>query len=253
VNDAPALKAADIGVALGSGTEVAKQASDMVLLDDNLSSVTAAIEQGRVIFDNIRRSVVYLLASGFTEMVLIAGALVFGLPLPLLPGHILWINLVADTLPNVALAMECGEPDLMRVPPRPRGEPVLNRRMAVLLFTIGVTADLFLFVLYLWALSTKEAAAAQSFMFAAVGVASLAYVFAVRSFRRPVFRLSPFSNPWLVAAVGIGVGLLVLAIHHPWFGAVLRTVPLSLSDWGLLAMIGIIKLGAIEAAKPYVV
>ncbi len=253
VNDAPALKAADIGVALGSGTEVAKQASDMVLLDDNLASITSAIEQGRVIFDNMRRSVVYLLTSGFTEMVLIGGALAFGLPLPLLPGQILWINLVADTLPNAALALEKGEPDIMRVPPRPRGEPVFNRSMAVLLLVIGVITDLFLFALYAWVLTVKDAASAQTFMFAAVGVASLAYVFAIRSFRRSLIRLNPFSNPWLLAAVAASLGLLVLAVHHPWLSSVLHAVPLSLSDWGLLAMIGLIKLGVIETAKRFAV
>lgn len=251
VNDAPALKAADIGVALGSGTEVAKQASDMVLLDDNLSSITAAIEQGRVIFDNMRRSVVYLLTSGFTEMVLIAGALLFQLPLPLLPGQILWINLVADSFPNAALALERGEPDIMRIPPRPRGEPVFNRQMAVLLLLIGLVTDLFLFAMYAWQLTIKDVAAAQSFMFASVGVASLAYVFSIRSFRRSLLQINPFSNPWLVAAVALSLGLLVLAVHHPWLSSILHVVPLSLSDWGLLAMIGLIKLGVIETAKRY--
>ncbi len=249
VNDAPALKAADIGVALGSGTEVAKQASDMVLLDDNLSSVTAAIGEGRTIFDNMRRGVVYLLTSGFTEMVLIGGALLFGMPLPLLPGQILWINLVTDTLPSAALALERGEPDAMRVPPRPRGEPVFNRQMAVLLLIIGLTTDVILFALYAWMLTVREAAAAQSFMFAAVGVASLAYVFSIRSFRRSLIHINPFSNRWLVAAVAVSGGMLVLAVHYPPLASILKVLPLSLSDWGLLAIIGVIKLGVIEAAK----
>lgn len=253
VNDAPALKAADIGVALGSGTEVAKQASDMVLLDDNLSSITAAIEQGRIIFDNMRRSVIYLLTSGFTEMILIAGALLFGMPLPLLPGQILWINLLADSFPNAALAFERGEPDVMRVPPRPRGEPIFNRRMAALLLVIGVITDLFLFALYAWALTAKDIASAQTFMFAAVGIASLAYVFSIRSFRRSLIALNPFSNRWLIGAVAISVGLLVLAIQNPWLSSILRATPLSLSDWGLLAMMGLIKLGVIEIAKQYAV
>ena len=156
-------------------------------------------------------------------------------------------------LPNAALALEKGEPDIMRVPPRPRGEPVFNRSMAVLLLVIGVITDLFLFALYAWVLTVKDAASAQTFMFAAVGVASLAYVFAIRSFRRSLIRLNPFSNPWLLAAVAASLGLLVLAVHHPWLSSVLHAVPLSLSDWGLLAMIGLIKLGVIETAKRFAV
>jgi len=253
VNDAPALRAADVGVALGSGTEVAKEASDIVLLDNNLASITSAIREGRVMFDNMRRSVVYLFTSGFTEMVLIGGALLFGLPLPLLPAQILWINLVADTFPNAALAFEKGEPDIMRIPPRPRGEPVFNKKMAVLLLVIGIVTDVFLFCLYFWVLGTKDVQAAQSFMFAAVGVASVIYVFSIRSFHRSIFRLNPFSNPILLAAVALSLGLMVLALTFPPLSSVLQVTPLSLSDWSLLLMIGVLKLGVIETAKQFAI
>ena len=249
VNDAPALRAADIGVALGSGTEVAKEASDIVLLDNNLGSITSAIREGRVMFDNMRRSVVYLFTSGFTEMILIGGAILFHLPLPLLPAQILWINLVADTFPNAALAFEKGEPDIMRLPPRPRGEPVFNRKMAALLLVIGVVTDVFLFALYFWVLGTKDVPSAQSFMFAAVGIASVIYVFSIRSFHRSILRIDPFSNPWLLGAVALSMGLMVLALTFPPLAAVLRVTPLSLSDWALLLMIGVLKLGVIETAK----
>ncbi len=251
VNDAPALRAADVGVALGSGTEVAKEASDIVLLDNDLGSITAAIREGRVMFDNMRRSVVYLFTGGFTEIVLIGGALLFGLPLPLLAAQILWINLVTDALPNAALAFEKGEPDIMRIPPRPRGEPVFNRKMAVLLLVIGVVTDVFLFGLYFWVLGTKDVRAAQSFMFAAVGVASVVYVFAIRSFHRSIFRLNPFSNPLLIAAVALSLGLMVLALTFPPLASVLQVAPLALSDWALLLMIGVLKLGVIETAKKF--
>ena len=251
VNDAPALRAADVGVALGSGTEVAKEASDIVLLDNNLGSITSAIREGRVMFDNMRRSVVYLFTSGFTEMVLIGGALLFGLPLPLLPAQILWINLVADTFPNAALAFEKGEPDIMRIPPRPRGEPVFNRKMAALLLVIGIVTDVFLFGLYLWVLAAKDVASAQSFMFAAVGVASVIYVFSIRSFHRSILRINPLSNPWLLGAVALSMGLMVLALTFPPLASVLHVSPLSLSDWALLLMIGVLKLGVIETAKQF--
>lgn len=253
VNDAPALRAADVGVALGSGTEVAKEAADIVLLDNNLASITSAIREGRVMFDNMRRSVVYLFTGGFTEIVLIGGALLFGLPLPLLAAQILWINLVTDALPNAALAFEKGEPDIMRIPPRPRGEPVFSRRMAVLLLVIGIVTDVFLFGLYLWVLGAKDVASAQSFMFAAVGVASVIYVFSIRSFHRSVFRMNPFSNPLLLAAVALSLGLMVLALTFPPLASVLQVTPLSLSDWALLLMIGVLKLGVIETAKQFAI
>jgi len=252
VNDAPALKAADIGIALGSGTDVAKQASDLVVLDNNLGIITAAIEEGRVIFDNIRKTTVYLLAGSFTEIVLIGGSILMGLPLPLLPLQILWINLVTDSFPNVGLTLEPGERDVMKLPPRPRKESVLNREMLMIVFIIGVVTDLVLFALYLWLLSTGENIdTIRSIMFAAVGIDSLLYVFAVKSFRRTIFRINPFSNPWLVLGVGLGLCLMLVALLTPFFQEAFEIVPLSLPDWGLLIMMGLVKLFAIELAKEF--
>ncbi|MCR4314212.1 MAG: HAD-IC family P-type ATPase [Candidatus Uhrbacteria bacterium] len=252
VNDAPALKAADIGVAVGSGTEVAKQASDLVILDNDLGTITAAIEEGRVIFDNIRKTTVYLLADSFTEMILIGGSILIGLPIPLLPAQILWINLVADSFPNVGLTMEPAEKDVMKLPPRPRTQAILNREMLLIIFFIGVVTDLLLFGLYLWLLRTiPDVGEIRSIMFAAVGIDSLLYIFAVKSFRRTIFRINPFSNLWLIAGVGIGFGLMLLALIHPFFQGVFEITPLTLPDWGLLLMIGVVKLVAIELTKEF--
>ncbi|MBI4435364.1 HAD-IC family P-type ATPase [Candidatus Uhrbacteria bacterium] len=252
VNDAPALKAADIGVAVGSGTEVAKQASDMVILNNDLGTITAAIEEGRVVFDNIRKTTVYLLADSFTEIVLIGGSILMGLPIPLLPAQILWINLVADSFPNIGLTLEPAEKDVMKLPPRPRHEPVLNREMLLIIFLIGAVTDLLLFVLYGWLLGTiDDLGEIRSIMFAAVGIDSLLYIFAVKSFRRTIFQINPFSNPWLIAGVGMGFGLMLFALIHPFFQGLFEVTPLSLSDWGLLLMIGVIKLVAIELAKEF--
>lgn len=252
VNDAPALKAADIGVAVGSGTEVAKQAADMVILNNDLGTITAAIEEGRVIFDNIRKTTVYLLADSFTEMILIGGSILMGLPIPLLPAQILWINLVADSFPNVGLTLEPAEKDVMKLPPHPRTEAVLNRDMLLLIFLIGAVTDLLLFGLYLWLLQTvPNVGEIRSIMFAAVGIDSLLYIFAVKSFRCTIFRTNPFSNLWLIVGVGIGFGLMLLALIHPFFQWVFEIAPLSLPDWGLLLMIGVIKLVAIELTKEF--
>lgn len=252
VNDAPALKAADIGVAVGSGTEVAKQASDLVILDNDLGTITAAIEEGRVIFDNIRKTTVYLLADSFTELVLIGGSILMGLPIPLLPAQILWINLVADSLPNIGLAFEPGEKDVMRLAPRPRTETVLNREMLLLIFLIGAVTDVILFVVYLWLLpSVGDLHEVRSIMFAAVGIDSLLYIFAVRSFRQTIFHIHPFSNLWLIIGVCVGFGMMLLALMHPFFQDIFDVTPLSLSGWGLLLMMGMVKLFAIELTKEF--
>lgn len=252
VNDAPALKAADVGIALGSGTEVAKGTADIVLLNDDLATITAAIEEGRVMFDNIRKATVNLMIDSFTEMVLIGGALIFGLPLPLIATQILWINLFADSLPSIALTTEPGEPDIMKVPPRKRKEPVLNREMLTYIFGIGLMTDLVLFPLYLWYLhATGDPDLARTVIFAAVGIDSLIYVFALKSFRRSLFRINPFSNLWLVGAILVGYFLMGLALLHPFFQSVFQVVPLSLSDFGILLMMAFIKLFAIEVTKEW--
>lgn len=250
VNDAPALKAADIGLALGSGTEVAKQASDVVIMNNNLGTISAAIEQGRVIFDNIRKVTVYLMSDSFTEIILIGGSMMLGLPLPLLPAQILWINLVADSFPGVGLTLEPGERDTMSFPPRPKNEPVLNKEMISLIFVIGIVTDVLLFALYFWLLgSFDDLKLVQTMMFAAVGIDSLMYVFAVKSFRKPIFKINPFSNKWLILGILVGFGLMLLAILHPFFQEIFEVTSLGLSHWGLLLMIGLIKLIGIEVAK----
>ncbi|MDG1949462.1 MAG: HAD-IC family P-type ATPase, partial [bacterium] len=249
VNDAPALKAADIGLAVGSGTEVAKQASDVVILDNNLSSITAAIEEGRVMFDNIRKTSVYLLSGSFTEIALIAFSIMLGLPLPLLPVQILWINLVADSFPNIGLTLEKAESDVMRIPPRPRNEGVLNKDMMIIGGLIGSVTIVTLMGLYLWLLQHTTVAHAQSVMFAAVGIDTLIYVFAVKSFRKTIFHVNPFANPWLILGVLAGLAIMLVALLVPFFREVLELEVLMLSDWGLLLMMALGKLFVIELLK----
>ncbi len=253
VNDAPALKAADIGVALGSGTEVAKQSADLVLLDNDLGTITAAIEEGRVIFDNIRKITVYLFAGSFTEIALVGGSMLFGLPLPFLPAHILWVNLFADSFPNIGLTFEPAENDIMKSAPRPRGESILNREMVWITSLIGIIALGTLFGLFYWLLNTRsDIQEIRSIMFAALGINSLLYVFSVKSFRKTIFRVNPFSNLWLIGGIAAGFGLLLLALLHPFFQLIFQITPLSLSDWGLLLMIGFVMMVAIEVSKEVV-
>ena len=253
VNDAPALKAADIGVALGNGTEVAKESADMVLIDNALTTIVAAIEQGRVIFDNIRKVAAYLLVDSFTEMVLIGSAVLFGLPLPLLPAQILWINLITDGFPSMALTLEPGEPDVMDEPPRPRKEPILNRHMKELIFLIGILTDIGLLAIFLWLLGAHDIEYVRTIIFTAIAIDSLLYVFAIKSFRRSIFHTNIFSNKWLVAGVIAGFLLQILAVTHPFFQHIFEIVPLHFTDWLLLIAIGCVKLVAIEIAKYFII
>ncbi|NQV90185.1 HAD-IC family P-type ATPase [Candidatus Uhrbacteria bacterium] len=250
VNDAPALKSADMGVAVGSGTEVAKQSADMVILDNNLGTITAAIEEGRVMFDNVRKTTVYLISGSFTELILVGGSLLFGLPLPLLAIQILWINLVTDTFPAIGLTIEPAEKGIMQQPPRSRTEPILDSKMIQLIFIIAGVTNVLLFGLYVWLLNTEESIEIiRSIMFIAVGIDTLIFAFAVKSFRRTIFRLNPFSNPWLIVGVILGFGILIIPTIHPFIQEIFELTPISLSVWGLLLMIGVVKLIAIEITK----
>jgi Ca2+-transporting ATPase len=240
-------------VALGNGTEVTKETADMVLIDSALKTIVAAIEQGRVIFDNIRKVTAYLLVDSFSEMMLIGSAVLFGLPLPLLPVHILWINLITDGFPNVALTLEPGEPDVMKEPPRPRKEPILNRHMKELIFLIGILTDIGLLGIFLWLLGGHEIEYVRTIMFTAIAIDSLLYVFAIKSFRRSIFHTNPFSNKWLVLGVIAGFALQIMAVTHPFFQGIFEIVPLHLNDWLLLLGIGCVKLVAIEIAKYFLI
>lgn len=252
VNDAPALKSADIGVALGSGSDAAHEISDMILLNDNLSTISAAVKQGRIIFDNIRKIIVYLLADSFGEIILILASLLAGLPLPLLAIQILWINLVTDGFPNLALTMEPGEPEVMEEKPRAKNEPVLNSEMKTLIFIVGIITDIGLFGLYLVLLRTAYSITyIRTIIFTALAINSLFYVFSVRSFRKSIFRVNPFKNPWLNLAVLGGVMTQLGAVYIPSMQKLFRTVPLGLHEWVIVTGLALIKLIGIELTKEY--
>ena len=250
VNDGPALKAADVGIALGSGTEVAKQTSDLVLLDNNLATLVAAIKQGRILFDNIRKIVVYLLSDSSSELLLIVIALAFGLPLPILPAQLLWINLVTDGFPHIALTFEPGEKNIMTELPRSRAEPLLNREMKELIILIGIITNIGLFAIYGYLLATgAPIELVRTFIFAALGIVSLLYVFSIRSLRTTIFHVNPFQNWVLIGAVLIGFLFLLAPIVLPAFRSLFGFVELSLREWGVLVMIGVIEILLIECFK----
>lgn len=250
VNDAPALKKANIGVALGSGTEVAKEASDLVLLDDNFSIIVAAVEEGRRIIDNIRKIITYLLSGGFTEIMIIGFAVIFQLPLPVLPGQILWKNLIESTPPSLALALEPKEKDVMSRPPEDPKISLLNSEMKTIIFIIGTITNFILFGLFLWLLNKNfPLEEIRSIIFVGLAINSFFSIFSCRNLRKNIWQFNPFSNIYVTGAILFGFLGLFAAIYLPIFQTLLKTVPLNFFDWMLLLGFGIVDLFLIEITK----
>ena len=252
VNDAPALKRADIGVAIGSGTDVAREASDIVILNDSFSVIVAAIEQGRIITDNIRKVITYLLASGFTEVILVAGTLFLGYPLPVLPAQILWANIIQEGFMNFAYAFEPKEKDVMAKIPGKDGMPkkIINAEMKVLIFIIGIATDLFLlslfFILYGMNYDLEKI---RTIMFAGLSIDAIFFAFSLRSLRRPIWKINPFSNSYLILAFVLSLMFLAGALILPPVQSILRLVPISISEFLIILGLGILDLLAIETGK----
>ena len=250
VNDAPALKSADIGVAVGSGTDVAKEAADLVLLDDNFKTVVKAIEQGRVIFGNIRKVFVYLVADDFSELFLFLASIAIGLPLPLLPAQILWINLVEDGLPDIALTTEQETKGVMDEKPRNPKEPILNKPLKLWMTAIFFITSLaaFLSFFLFWKL-TGDLHKTRTIVFALMCIDSLVFAFSVRSFKRTIFRKDILSNRYLVGAVIVSAIFLVGAVYFPFLQKLLATQPLALTEWLIIFGVSLIEILLIEFSK----
>jgi len=252
INDAPALKKADVGVALGSGTEVAKETSDLVLLDDSFSIIVAAVEEGRAIIDNIRKVITYLLSDSFTEVILVGVAILFGFPLPISAVQILWVNLIEDGLPNVTLAFEPKEKDLMEQKPQGHNIPLLTREMKAIIFIIGLITDFLLLALFFWLWKqTNNLIYVRTMVFAGLTIDSLFYIFSCKSLRKNIWQINIFSNKYLIIAWIVGVTLLISAIYLSPLQVVLETVPLGFYDWSIILGLGLIKLVLIETTKWY--
>ncbi len=259
VNDAPALKQADIGVAMGiTGTDVAKETADMVLTDDNYSSIVSAIEQGRVIYSNIRKFVFYLLSCNLAEIATIFLAIAFRLPSPLNPIQLLWLNLVTDGAPALALGMEKGDPDLMDQPPRPAKEPIINRlmRTGIVVQTIAITAvtlGAYLLGLNLWPSPNGELNhTAATMAFITLSFSELLRAFTARSERYPLLKIGVFENKSMNYAVLISTALLLAVLYIPFLQPIFSTVPLSWEHWQYLLPLLFIPALAAEATKWYV-
>lgn len=238
VNDAPALKRASVGISMGiRGTDVAKESSDVVLVDDNFASIVAGVEEGRREYDNISRFTRYLLSSNVGEIVAIVGALLLGLPLILIPVQILWINLVTDGLTAIALGLEPAELDVMLRRPRDPAESILAFRASMVILTIGAWLGLLTLYVFLGH-SDLDLGRARTMAFSGLIVFELYNVLNFRSFRFPLYRVGFFSNPTLIYAIFGSLALQMLVVYTPALQAFFGTVPLTLVDWGLLAALG---------------
>ena len=250
VNDAPAIKGADIGIAMGkAGTEVTKQAADMIITDDNFATIVAAVEEGRGIYDNIRKTLQYLLAGNTGELLLMTVCVVVGLPTPLLPIHLLWINLVTDGLPALCLATDPIDPDVMKRHPRPRSERITNRSFLRTMFFTGFLTAGVAFAVYFYVLRTGTTETARTYAFAVLVFAELLRSFGARSETKPVWRISLFTNVNLVIVVAISFGLQVWSQHNATLGRFLKTSFMPLADCLLLLAVGAIPLLVLEMVK----
>lgn len=233
VNDAPAIKASDIGISMGvTGTDVTKEASSLILMDDNFSTIRAAIEEGRNIYSNIRKFIRYLLASNVGEILAMLFAIMLSLPLPLVPVQILWVNLVTDGLPAIALGLDNPEEEVMKRPPRNPRESVLAKGLGFKILTRGFMIGLVTLIAF-WIVyqnNPENLTYARTIAFTTLVIAQLIHVFDCRS-ESSIFSRNPFENLYLVAAVIVSLLMVIVVIYWDPLQPIFHTVDLNLNDW----------------------
>ncbi len=251
VNDAPALRRANIGVVVGTASDVAKETADLVLLDSNFRTIVAAVEEGRTIFENIRKVVSYTLSNSFSEVIAIFVAQLLGWPPVLTVAQILWIHLICDGPPDIVLGFEPTEPGIMREPPRPLSAPILPPVGLALIGVISGSSALFALVLFgRYLVSGISVTLAQTVVFAVFAVDSMIYIFGYRSLRRPLVRTPPVGqNLPLVAAISAGLALGIGAVTVPFLRSILGLAPLKPAEWALVFAVSFALLAIVEIAK----
>ncbi|MDP2317210.1 MAG: cation-translocating P-type ATPase [Pseudomonadota bacterium] len=252
VNDAPALREAHIGIAMGkAGTEVTREAADMVLADDNFASVIAAVSEGRGIFDNIRKTLVYLLSGNAGELLVMLGAAIAGLPLPLLPIQLLWINLVTDGLPALALVVDPTDADVLKRPPRKPDEPMLGRPEWTTVAFTGLLQAVVALGVFAWVLREEGLAEARNMAFTTLVFGELFRAFAARSRTKLFWEVGAFSNMRLLGIVTFSAALQIAMHHVPVAQEIFGLTPISLRDCLLSIVLGLIPVSVLELSKFY--
>lgn len=250
VNDAPALAKADIGIVVNNASDVARETADIVLLDSRFETIVSAIKEGRIIFENIKKVILYLLSDGFTEVALVGGSMLLGLPLPVTASQILWVNLIEDTVPNVALAFESEGEEIMNEPPRPRHASILSHEIKMMILIFGIITNISLLGLtYLIFHGFFHFTHLQTVIFVSLGIDSLFYVFSCRSLKKSIFSTNLFENKALLASVVIGWIMLLGAVYFPPLQILLKTQGLNWQEWIFIIFIGVFNLAVIEFTK----
>ncbi|MEX2144860.1 MAG: HAD-IC family P-type ATPase [Candidatus Spechtbacterales bacterium] len=249
VNDAPSLKTADIGIAVGSGTDVTKDVADLVLLDDNFKTVVLAIEEGKKIISNIKKVVVYLLSDSLNEVLLIGGSLLFGLPLPLTALQILYVNFFSDSFPALAFAFE---EQYENTKPKKRGVKghIFDNEVKFMVLVVGTLSSAFLFLMY-WFLLKQGFAEdiVRTFIFSVFGIYTLLVAFSLRSLKKSIFEYNPFSNRYLLAGVAFGIVLMGLAIYMPFMQSILGTASLPALWLSAVVAVSLVNVSMVEITK----
>ncbi len=250
INDAPALKKADISIVVGSGTDVAKETADLVLLDDNFKTITEAIRIGRGTYDNIKKVVLYLLSSSLTEIVLIGLSLAFGLPLALLPVQILWMKMIEEPFPAMALALDSVKKSVMDRKPRKPKDSILSKNLIKMVLFFALIADGLLFLIFFiaWEVS-QDVAYAQTIAFVGLGLTSRLYIFSARGLTRPILSYNIFENKLVNLTTIFGILMIVVAVYVPFLNNILKTVPLGIKEWGVLIIYALVSLVFYEIGK----
>lgn len=251
VNDAPALKKADIGVAMGiTGTDVAKETADMILVDDNFASIVAAVEEGRVIYSNIRKFIFFLLSCNIAEILIIFVSMLAGLPVPLKPIQLLWINVLTDAFPALALGMENKEPDIMQKPPRKPDEPIIDRRMRWQIAIQSFFMTVAVIGVFVYALkTTADVEKARTFAFTTLILSELLRAYTSRSETHSVFEIGFFSNRFMVLGTSLSLILLLAVIYVPVLRTIFDTTYLSFLDMDIILLFSLLPFTSAEIGK----
>lgn len=252
VNDAPALKQADIGIAMGiTGTDVAKGAADMILTDDNFATIKAAVEEGRGVYDNLRKFITWTLPTNGGEALVLLSAVVLGTALPILPVQLLWVNMTTAVLLGLMLVFEPKAPNLMQRPPRDPGEPLLTRSLIIRTVLVSVFMTAGAFALFLWELRAEgeTLAEARTTVVNVIVMVEIFYLFNCRSLTRSVFRLGWFSNPAVLVGAGLMLAVQLLFTYAPFMNRLFHTAPIGSESWLRIVAVGLVIFVAVELKK----